>query len=70
MVFKNSSKFVTNNSDKTRHVIYSRQQSLHQHNRLNRDRTLLFFFLPGVDASRVYVRASTVILVHEPFGGR
>ena len=27
----NSSKFVTNNSDKTRRVIYSRQQSLHQH---------------------------------------
>ena len=27
----NSSKFVTNNSNKTRHVIYSRQQSLHQH---------------------------------------
>ena len=27
----NSSKFVTNNSDKTRHVIYSHQQSLHQH---------------------------------------
>ena len=25
------SKFVTNNSDKTRRVIYSRQQSLHQH---------------------------------------
>ena len=24
-------KFVTNNSDKTRHVTYSRQQSLHQH---------------------------------------
>ena len=41
------SKFVTNNSDKTRRVIYSRQQSLHLH----------FFFLPGVDASPVYVRA-------------
>ena len=27
----NSSKFVTNNSNKTRRVIYSRQQSLHQH---------------------------------------
>ena len=27
----NSSKFVTSNSDKTRRVIYSRQQSLHQH---------------------------------------
>ena len=26
-----SSKFVTNNSNKTRRVIYSRQQSLHQH---------------------------------------
>ena len=36
-----TSKFVTNNSNKTRRVIYSRQQSLHQrkqnHNRLNRD---------------------------------
>ena len=59
----NSSKFVTNNSDKTKRVIYSRQQSLHQHkqnhNRLNRDGTSLFFslFLPGVYASRVYVRA-------------
>ena len=41
-----SSKFVTNNSNKTRCVIYSRQQSLHQHkhnhNRLNRDGTLFF----------------------------
>ena len=27
----NSGKFVTNNSNKTRRVIYSRQQSLHQH---------------------------------------
>ena len=40
----NSSKFATNNSNKTRHVIYSRQQSLHQrkwnHKRLNRDGTL------------------------------
>ena len=27
----NSSKFVTDNSNKTRRVIYSRQQSLHQH---------------------------------------
>ena len=27
----NSSKVVTNNSNNTRHVIYSRQQSLHQH---------------------------------------
>ena len=27
----NSSKFVRNNSNKTRRVIYSRQQSLHQH---------------------------------------
>ena len=27
----NSSKFVTNNSDKTRRVVYNRQQSLHQH---------------------------------------
>ena len=62
----NSSKFVTNNSDKTRRVIYSRQQSLHKHklnhNRLNRDGTLRFFFfffclVPGVDASHVYVRA-------------
>ena len=54
----NSSKFVTNNSNKTRRVIYSRQESLHQHkqnhNRLNRDGT---HFLPGVDASHVYVRA-------------
>ena len=57
------------------------KKSLHQHkqnhNRLNRDGTSSsFFFLPGVDASRVYVRAralyvaSTVILVSEPFGGR
>ena len=54
----NSNKFVTNNSNKTRRVIYSRQQSLHQHkqnyNRLNRDE---FFFKLWVDASRVYVRA-------------
>ena len=38
-----------NNSNKTRRVIYSRQQSLHQqkanHNRFNRDGTL--FFYPG-----------------------
>ena len=26
-----SSKFITNNSNKTRRVVYSRQQSLHQH---------------------------------------
>ena len=44
--------FFTNNSNKTRRVIYSRQQSLHQHkynhNRLNRDGTLFsFFFYPG-----------------------
>ena len=49
----NSSKFVTNNSNKTRRVIYSHQQSLHQHkyihNCLNQDGTL--FFSPGVDAS-------------------
>ena len=54
----NSSKFVTNSSNKTRHVIYSRQQSLHQHkqnhNRFNRDGTLL---LPGMDGSRAYMRA-------------
>ena len=41
-------KFVTNNSNKTRRVIYSRQQSLHQHkqnhNRLNWDGTPFFFF--------------------------
>ena len=40
---QNSSKFVTNTSDKTRRVVYSRQQSSHQHkqnhNRLNRDGT-------------------------------
>ena len=39
---------VTNNSYKTRRVIYSCQQSLHQHkqnhNRLNRDGTLFFSF--------------------------
>ena len=39
-------KFVTNNSNETRRVIYSRQQSLHQHkqnhNRLNPDGTLFF----------------------------
>jgi len=29
--YSNSSKFVTNNLNKTRRVIYSRQQSLHQH---------------------------------------
>ena len=55
----NSSKFVTNNSNKTRRVIYSRQQGLHQrkenHNHLDRDGTL--FFLPGEDASHVYVCA-------------
>ena len=47
----NSSKFVTNNSNKTRRVIYIRQQSLHQHkqnhNCLNRDGTLFFVFNPG-----------------------
>ena len=56
----NSSKFVTNNSNKTRCVIYSHQQSLHlrkqNHNCLNRDGTL-FYFLPGVDVSCVYVHA-------------
>ena len=54
----NSSMFVTNNSNEAKRVIYSRQQSLHQHksihNRLNRNGTI---FLPGVDASHVYVRA-------------
>ena len=72
-------KFVTNNSNETRRVIYSRQQSLHQHkqnhNRLNPDGTL---FLPGVDVSRVYVPALALgcfhrhitLLVPEPFGGR
>ena len=64
-----SSKFVTNNSDKTRCVIYSRQQSLHQHksnhNLLNRDGTLFFFsFLPGVDASHIYVRALALGCFH------
>ena len=48
--------------NKPTRVVYSRQQSLHQHkqnhNRLNRDGTSSFFsFLPGVHASRVYVRA-------------
>ena len=56
----NSSRFVTNNSNKTRRVVYSRQQSLHQHkynhNRLNRDGTLSFT-QDGCDASHVYVRA-------------
>ena len=60
-----------------------KKKSLYQHkqnhNRLNRDGTsflFFFFFLPGVDTSRVYVRAralyvaSTDILVSEPFGGR
>ena len=55
----NSSKFVTNSSDKTRRVIYSRQQSIHQqkynHNRLNRDGTL---FLPGVDAGPMFTWVS------------
>ena len=55
----NSTKFVTNNSNKTRHIIYIHQQSLHQHkpqpfeSRRNS-------FLPGVDASRVYVCASAL----------
>ena len=57
----NSNKFVTNNSDKTRRVIYSRQRSLYQHKqkRLSSEsrRKLFSFFLLGVDASRVYVRA-------------
>ena len=44
------------------HVIYSHQQSLHQHkqnhNRLNRDGNLLFSsFFHRVDVSHVYVRA-------------
>ena len=44
----NNSKFVTNSSNKTWRVIYSRQQSLHQrknnnnNNRLNRDRIIFF----------------------------
>ena len=41
----NSSKCVTNNSNKTKRVIYSRQQSLHQHkynhDRLKRDGTFI-----------------------------
>ena len=45
----NSSKFVTNNSNKTRRVIYSLQQSSPQHEqthtRLNRDETI--FYYPG-----------------------
>ena len=59
----NSSTFVTNNSNKTRRVIYSRQQSLHQHKQKpqsfesRRNFFFFFFFLPGVDASHVYVRA-------------
>ena len=60
-LFVGAQTFVTDNSNKTRRVIYSRQQSLHKHkqnhNRLNRDGTPFFSFLPGVDASRVYVRA-------------
>ena len=51
----NTSKFATNNSNKTRHVIYSDQQSLHQHKlnhkHLKRDRTLLSFFNRGVCVS-------------------
>ena len=51
----NSGTFVTNNSNKTRRVIYSRQQSLHQHKqnhyRLNRGGTLSF--TPGGCVSRL-----------------
>ena len=55
----NSGKFVTNNSNKTRHVIYSRQQSLHQHRSFESRRNSFFFllFFTRVDASHVYVRA-------------
>ena len=65
----NSSTFVTNNSNKTRHVIYeppikfTPAQIKPRSSRLNREGTLFFFFffffffLPGVDASHVYVRA-------------
>ena len=62
----NSSRFVTNNSNKTRRVIYSRQQSLHQHkqnhNRLNRDGTLFFFFF--------FTRGGCVSCLRACFGAR
>ena len=52
----------TNNSNKTRRVIYSRQQSLHQHkqnhNRLNRGGTL------------IYSRGECISCVHACLGAR
>ena len=53
-----SSNFVTNNSNKTRRVIYSRQQSLYQHKYSHNIWIETELFLsPGVDSSHVYVRA-------------
>ena len=59
----NSSKFVTNNSNKTRRVLDSHQQRLHQckqyHKCLNQDGTLffIFLFLSGVVFSHVCTHA-------------
>ena len=52
----NSSMFVTDNSNKTRRAIYSRQQIKPQSFESRRN-FLFFCFLPGVDAFHVYVRA-------------
>ena len=77
----NSSKFVTNNSNKTTCVIYRRQKKftpaqIKPQSFESRRNSFYFLFLPGVDASHVYVRAWALgcfhshILVPEPFGGR
>ena len=63
---------VTNNSNKTRRVVYSRQQSLHQRKLFELRRTssfdlgwrhLMLMWVLG------HLAASTVILVPKPFGG-
>ena len=55
----NSSKFVTNNWNKTRRVFYSRQKFTPAQTKPqsfeSRRNFFLFSFLPGVDASHVYV---------------
>ena len=65
----NSSKFVTTQIQYIRRLLYNwpcclRQLKLNQ-NRLNRLRRTLFpFFLPGVDACHVYVRARALGCFH------
>ena len=68
--YSNSSKFVTNNLNKTRRVIIAANKVYTSTNKTTIvwiETELFFFFLPGVDASQVYVRALALgWLVSEP----